>query len=375
MMRIGLLVDSLIGGGAERVVLNLAVQFRGRGHEVHILSVRDEVEFELDRDLYRVHALSEDGRLARLRPLNKWLLARRLSAKIREISADGRAFDFFLSNGEDCNRLARMAGLPRLYIVCHNSVLHTLEHKVRHRSAWKRALRRWRWTRRMRAAYQGQNLITVSQAIGEEITRALGIVPRSLATIYNPFDFEAIRAAARVPAQLPASPYVVCVARFQNRKRQDVLLRAFAGLDPALRLVLIGGTYTDSDRRWLAGIEALAAQLGLRERVILPGFQTNPYPWIRAARLSVLCSDSEGLGNVLVESLLLGVPAVATDCPHGPGEILRGPLARFLSPPGNAEALARNMRDALQDYPGVSDQALARFRTGADQYLAHCAAR
>jgi glycosyltransferase involved in cell wall biosynthesis len=372
-MRIGLLVDSLIGGGVERVVLNLAEQFHGRGHEVHVIVVRDEVEFKLQRDKYRVHTLSGRGPLSRLRPLNKWLLARRLSRTVRTISADRGGFGFFLSNGEDSDRIALIAGLPRLYIVCHNSILRTLENKVRHRRAWKRALRRWRWMRRLRHLYQGRDLVTVSHGVGEELTKDIGIAPRSLATIYNPFDFEAIRMASLDPAALPAAPYVVCVARFQNRKRQDVLLKAFARLDPALRLVLIGGTYTDSDRRWLASIEALAAELGVRDRVMLPGFQTNPYPWIRGARLSVLCSDSEGFGNVVVESLVLGVPVVATDCQHGPREILSGPLARFLSPPGDSEYLARNMRDALQDYPAVSAEALSRFRVGADQYLAHCA--
>jgi glycosyltransferase involved in cell wall biosynthesis len=374
-MRVGLLVDSLIGGGAERVVLNLASQFHARGHDVHVILVRDTVEFAPDPGSCTVHALSETGELSRLRPLNKWLLARRLTHTVWRIEADGRRFDFFLSNAEDSNRIALIARLPRLYIVCHNSVAHAIEVKVRTRRAWKRGLRRWRWTRRMRALYGGRDLITVSRAIGRELTDQLHIAPRSLATIYNPFDFEALRRLAAQPAALPAEPYVICVARFQNRKRQDVLLRAFARLDPAWRLVLIGGTYTDSDREWLRQLEALAQSLGIRERLLLPGFQANPYPWLRGARLSVLCSDSEGLGNVLVESLALGVPAVSTDCPHGPAEILTGPLARFLSPPGDAERLAENMRAALDSYPAVGDEDLARFRTGADQYLAHCGGR
>ncbi|MFY9314155.1 MAG: glycosyltransferase [Burkholderiales bacterium] len=371
-MRVGLLVDSLIGGGAERVVLNLAAQFHARGHDVHVILVRDTVEFAPEPGSCTVHALSDTGELSRLRPLNKWLLARRLADAVRRIEADGLHFDFFLSNAEDSNRIALIARLPRLYIVCHNSVAHAIEQKVRTRRAWKRGIRRWRWTRRMRGLYGGRDLITVSQAIGREITQELGIAPRSLATIYNPFDFEALRRLAAQPAALPAEPYLICVARFQNRKRQDVLLRAFAQLDPAYRLVLIGGTYTDSDRAWLRQLEALAQSLGIRERLLLPGFQPNPYPWLRGARLSVLCSDSEGLGNVLVESLVLGVPAVSTDCPHGPAEILTGPLARFLSPPGDAERLAQNMRAALENYPAVGDGELERFRTGADQYLAHC---
>jgi glycosyltransferase involved in cell wall biosynthesis len=251
-------------------------------------------------------------------------------------------------------------------------VLSYLEHKTRHRSSWKRLVRRWRWMRRMRWLYDGRNVIAVSQAIAHELG-SMGLRPGTLATIYNPFDFDAIRSLARQPAALPDSPYIVCVARFQNRKRQDVLLNAFAGMDAKYRLVLVGGTYTESDRKWLQNLEALADRLRIRDRVLFAGFHANPYPWIRGAKLSVLCSDSEGLGNVLIESLLLGIPAVSTDCPHGPNEILTGTLARFLSPPGDAARLLQNMRAALENYPGASDQDLARFRTGADQYLAHCA--
>jgi glycosyltransferase involved in cell wall biosynthesis len=371
-VRIGLLVDSLIGGGAERVVLTLAAQFLARGHETHVMLVRDRIELRPEARCH-VHALSETGELARARPLNKWLLARRLSAAVADITADGTPFSFFLSNAEASDRIALIAGLQPLYLVCHGSPLYLLENKVAHRHAWKRLVRRLLWTRRLRTLYDGKNVIAVSAAIGRELTEALGAAPRSLATIYNPFDFEAIRRQATAPASLPAGPYVICVARFQNRKRQDVLLRAFARLNPSLRLVLLGNVYTESDRRWLGGLEALAAQLGIRERVVLPGFQQNPFPWIKGARLSVLSSDSEGLGNVLVESLVLGVPAVSTDCPHGPNEILTGPLARFLSPPGDAARLAENMRSALEAYPAVSDESLARFRNGADRYLAHCA--
>src|SRR3954469_6958889 len=100
LMRIGLLIDSLIGGGAERVVLNLATQFQARGHDVHIFLVRNEIEFDLKRNPAVVHSLSESGRLSALRPLNKWRLANRLKAKVREIEDHGGAFAFFLSNAE-----------------------------------------------------------------------------------------------------------------------------------------------------------------------------------------------------------------------------------------------------------------------------------
>lgn len=63
------------------------------------------------------------------------------------------------------------------------------------------------------------------------------------------------------------------------------------------------------------------------------------------ARLFVLSSLHEGLGNVLVEAMVCGCPAVATDCPGGVAEVIQDPA--LLAPVGDPEALARVMLRAL----------------------------
>jgi glycosyltransferase involved in cell wall biosynthesis len=109
----------------------------------------------------------------------------------------------------------------------------------------------------------------------------------------------------------------------------------------------------------------------------MPGFQSNPYPWMRNADLFAMSSDSEGLPTVLIESLILGTPVVSTDCPTGPSEILTGALARFLCPRDNASALAHLIDQALGQYPDISDAALGRFSAdhSARQYLTYCGAK
>jgi len=108
-------------------------------------------------------------------------------------------------------------------------------------------------------------------------------------------------------------------------------------------------------------IEELINELNLGTQVILPGYQKNPYPWIANAKLLVLSSDFEGFGRVLAESLILNTPAISTDCPSGPAEILAGPLQMFLSLPEDSNALATNILKALKDYPDLSTLDFSNF--------------
>ncbi|MGE5467640.1 MAG: glycosyltransferase [Ignavibacteria bacterium] len=372
--RIGLLIDSLIGGGAERIVLNFATKLTALGHDVHIILVKNAIEHDVSQFGFRIHTLSDDGRLSRWRPVNKALLARRLRAAVQAIEADGKRFDFFISNAEDSDRLSRMAGLPNVYIRYRNSLVTYLENKMGSKTGLKRAIRRQRWLRKFRRIYGGRHIVTVSEALRHELVDVIGIRPASITTIYNPFNFDQLRALAAEPAPVPDEPYIVYAAKFENRKRQDVLIRAFAQADVPHKLVLIGGVYTDSDRRWLAAMERLIDELGVRDRVLLPGFQTNPYPWVKRAALFAMSSDSEGLPLVLVEALVLGTRVVSTDCPTGPSEVLVGELAPFLSPVGDAAALARNIERAVRAYPPIPPGLLERFDANysVQRWLEHC---
>ena len=98
-------------------------------------------------------------------------------------------------------------------------------------------------------------------------------------------------------------------------------------------------------------LEALAGELGIGERLDLVGHQANPYAWLARASLFVLSSAWEGSPNALTEALALGVPAVATDCPSGPREILDGGRVAPLVPVADWEALARAMAATLEAPP------------------------
>ena len=138
---------------------------------------------------------------------------------------------------------------------------------------------------------------------------------------------------------------MLAVGRLTEQKDFSTLIHAFAQVrqgHPA-RLLILG----EGEER--PALEALVRKLGLEQDVNFPGWVENPYPYMVRASLFVLSSRWEGLPTVLIEALCCGTPAVSTDCPSGPREILRGGQYGQLVPVGDADALARAIETALDD--------------------------
>lgn len=346
-MKVALVTTNLIGGGAEKVFLRIAGLLAARGHGVHLLLLENLVEHAVEAGVH-VHALTPPGRRCTKGFFGKRLAAWRLRRLFVRLAREG-AFDATISTLPFADEVAALARLPRLWHRIANTLSVEIE-RLAAASPRKAARRRARY----RTLYAKANLIAVSDGVACDLRERLGLREANIVRLYNPYPLAAIRALAQTPVSgLPESPYVIHVGRFVPQKRHDLLLEAWRRVRRPETLVLL----TRSDAR----LQALIERHGLAGRVHIAGFKVNPFPWIRGARLLVLCSDHEGMPNVLVEALACGTPVVSTDCPSGPREILTGPLARCLTPCGDAEQLARAIERTLEDPPEIDEGAVARF--------------
>jgi glycosyltransferase involved in cell wall biosynthesis len=354
--KITMILPDFGGGGAERIMVFLANAFAERGIETTFLAGRAEGP-----------CLADLSGAVSLVDLGVSRFARAVPALVRHLNSHSP--DAVISALTHANlvtllaaRLARRG--PRIVVAEHNSTTMLANAGRGPKHLVKTSL--------LRALYPRADCITfVSHAMQAEFATLLGLAPDRLATIYNPVPVERLRKLAADGARHPwlvhkEGPVVVAAGRLTEQKDFHLLLRAFARLAPAARLIIFG---EGPDR---ASLEALRARLDLDDRVSMPGFVENLPAELAAADLFALSSRWEGLPGVLLEALALDVPVVATDCPTGPQEILQGGRWGRLVPVGSEEALAGAMQATLdQPEPTPVAEALTRFAPDhiVQQYL------
>lgn len=217
------------------------------------------------------------------------------------------------------------------------------------------------------------SIISVSGGVADELCELNAALGSKVTVLPTPVVYPAMLEASKEPlnADLAGRRYIVAAGRLHPQKDFTTLLRAFAqlraDLRPLLTLVILG---EGSERSVL---EELAKELGISDRLMMPGFVSNPFPYLRGAEVFVLSSRYEGMPNVLVQALALGTKVVATDCPSGPYEVLAGGKYGELVPVGDPVGLARAIERTIAQQPpdGALEYARKRFHidSSVDDYL------
>jgi glycosyltransferase involved in cell wall biosynthesis len=368
--RICFIIDSLNGGGAERVVLNLAQQLIKMNNTVSIVLIRDEVDYNIDIDYFGVHILSKNGKVSKL--FNKFKLSRLLLDKVRELELQNGNFNLFVSHLEESDKVSKIARLPNLYHCYHGVMSSFVYNKYKNKTGIKRIYRKFKYSWQCKKQYNNTNIITVSDGVKNDLLQ-FGIIPKSIQTIYNPFDFNEIIKKS-YEYNINEREYIVCVARFAKAKRHDVLIEAYVKSNISEKLILLGATDKPSDEENLKYIKTLIKKYNLESKINFQGFIANPYPWIKQAKCLVLSSEHEALPTVLIESLIIRTPVVSTNCPVGPAEILTNNLESFLSPVNDTDKLAKNIKNCVDNPPIISNRHIKKFdsKSIAQKYLELC---
>lgn len=225
------------------------------------------------------------------------------------------------------------------------------------------------------ALRRARTIVCVSEGVRRSSAGIWPALAPRLRVIWNATDTDKIRAEAAkpLPEGLEAcfeKPVILGVGRLEQQKNFPLLIAACALLRERGRdfnLCLAGrGSLRES-------LEKFARDAGMEGHVHFAGYQANPYALMARSAVLALSSNHEGNPNVLIEALCVGTPVVATRCPSGPDEILRGGQYGRLVPMNDARALADALEAAL-DTPPDAAQIEAGKKRAEDFSLANAAA-
>jgi glycosyltransferase involved in cell wall biosynthesis len=225
-----------------------------------------------------------------------------------------------------------------------------------------------RFLRRMGIVFcyrRAELVIANSDRVADDIIAVTGIHGGHLQILDNPTVSDEMFGLSESPSGHPwldneGPPVILGVGRLVRQKDFKTLIGAFARVRKCreCRLVILGEGKDRED------LEAYAEQLAVSEAVSLPGFQVNPFAFMKRAAVFALSSAWEGSPNVLIQSLALGTPCVSTDCPGGSHDILGEGKFGPLVPVGDENALAEGIEQCLDEplNTEILQAAVARFR-------------
>lgn len=185
--------------------------------------------------------------------------------------------------------------------------------------------------------YQQYNqIITVSDTALSAFKRIFKEVRIPIQTLYNPIDSNEIlsKGKEKISCIKTSKIRLVSVGRLVHQKAYDRLLRIVNLLiqqNYPIELWIIG----EGEER--SKLESYIRENGLGKVVTLWGFQTNPYAYLKYCDLFVCSSVSEGYSTAVTEALILGLPVITTDC-SGMNELLLN---------GKWGVITENSEDAL----------------------------
>ncbi len=355
MARLAILIPDMRGGGAERVALTLVEGFLDRGHEVDLILLRAR------------------GELLELLPPG----VRIVDLKANRIRQAMGPLARYLRDHCPAGLVAMMWPMPVVAVISRilarsKTRLVASDHAIlseHYRNAPSK-LAALRLTTKFFYPFADRR-VAASAGIADDLAEISGLRRDRVEVIANPIGMppDQIQVESKIEGFWGKSGgRILSVGSLKPEKNHELLLNAFALLARRREasLIILG----EGEQR--AGLEALVRQLGIADRVALPGFRTDPWPFYASADLFVLSSATEGFGNVLVEAMAVGVPVVSTDC-AGPREILCDGQFGRLVPLGDVEAFCQSMLEQLASEPDRDrlKQRAQEFRpqSAVDAYL------
>jgi L-malate glycosyltransferase len=202
-------------------------------------------------------------------------------------------------------------------------------------------------------------VVANARAVKEQVIAQEHYPERKVVTIHNAWrDRAAGGAAAAVKAALgipERARVLLALGNLRPLKRVDDAIRILALVAEQFEdvwLCVVGADRMSGGNSEQGRLQALAAELGVARRVVFAGAREDPWPIVQACDIGLLCSESEGLSNALIEYCAAGKPAVCTGA-GGNAEVVLDGVSGFIYSTGDVRYAAEKVSQLLSD-PALS---------------------
>ncbi|RUO27872.1 glycosyltransferase [Aliidiomarina sanyensis] len=313
--KVTFLISSLVGGGAEGVCVNVANGLAKQGWSV------DLVVLHLNNAAYH-DRVSDEVNLVVLDVSN----ARYAGLPLLKYIRQQKPKTVLVFNYELAVVLVMLRTIFRFKTTIIARNINTLSKKRNQAQGfWRKYV--------VKPLIDGfyckvDHVINQCQAMREDLISLYPQLAEKSSVIYNPVakhieDY----AKSNDLNQVEKQDCLLCVGRLEKQKGFHYAIEGFARVAddfPNLRLKIVGQGSLEQE------LKQCAVDFGVANRVDFEGFQKDMLPYYLNAKATVLTSIYEGFPNVLVESITLGTPVIAFDCPSGPSEIIEDGVNGYL---------------------------------------------
>lgn len=303
--KVAILVPSLRGGGAERVMTTLVTNIDNKKFDIKFILVNKEGPYIklIPKDIEIIDLNSKRARYS-------------IPKLIKEIN--NFEPDVILSTLGYLNIM--LLGVRRLLIGNPKII-------VRHSIAPSASLNTLPTVKRslllnLYKFFYNKADIVLAQCkdMKNDLISSFKLDPSKVKFIYNPLNLDHIH-----ENMLKYNPFednninLLAAGRLTNQKGFDILLKAFKIVNkkiPETRLTILGKGELDD------ALQNLAERLQVNDKTNFEGFVNNPYPYYYNSDMYILPSRYEGFPNTLLEAIACKTKVVSTNCKNGPREII-----------------------------------------------------
>lgn len=327
-MRLVLVTSYLGGGGAARVLTNMANYWAAAGHDVVMLSYEKQGTspfYSLDERVELVNlAVGQQSTSLVDRVTNNFKRLMKLRQTVKELRPDCVVSFVDVTNVQVALALQGCG--------CKVVVSERIDPAYEDIGSLWSALRR--------IAYPLADCVVVQTEKAKAFFAGWSL--KRLAVIPNSVQPPTLGQGEDIVLPRPA---VVAAGRLMDQKNYSLMIRAFAGACRSGKWHLcIAG-----EGRLQSQLQGLAEELGVADKVHFMGQVRNMKSFFEQGEAFLMSSDYEGFPNALCEAMAMGLPVLSTDCPSGPAEVIEDGRNGLLVPCGDEEAFMEGFLSLTED--------------------------